>query len=178
MECIQRTRLLGLTGNQKQHFANFVAGRWAAKEAIIKSAPPGRKLTLHDVMVIRFSGTDADKPRGIILTVDCAAEFEAIRKYNRSYLAETASPMLVNVEDNSTSHHASKESVEIGSKKRISHHDINGQEVRLSISHDGAYATAVAIAQLDDRWSLAAEQRIVRRPASGTAEFEAGDHAF
>ncbi|TID20511.1 hypothetical protein E2P81_ATG05148 [Venturia nashicola] len=171
LDYIHRTRLLGLTESQKQNFTNFVAGRWAAKEAIIKSGPPGRKLTLQDVMIIRFSKTEADKPRGIILSTKCANEFEAIRKRNRSCQAETASPTLEAIEQKPDSQSASEDTVETCSKTRIGTYDIEGQEVRLSISHDGVYATAVAISQLDGLGTGQWEENDARA-ASRKAEFE------
>lgn len=126
-------------------------------------------------MVIRFSKSEADKPRGIILTTKCAEELEAIRKRNKACQAETVSPTLGHIEQKSNSHHASKDLVETGSKIRIGTHDIEGQEVRLSISHDGVYATAVAIAQLDDFGTIPTEQENEGCAACRKAEFEIGD---
>lgn len=126
-------------------------------------------------MVIRFSKSEADKPRGIILTTKCAEELEAIRKRNKACQAETVSPALGQIEQKSISHHASKDLVHTGSKIRIGTHDIEGQEIRLSISHDGVYSTAVAISQLDDFGTIHTEQENDGCAAFREAESEMGD---
>lgn len=149
--------------------------RWAAKEAIIKSAPPDRRLTLQDVMVIKFSKTEAEKPRGIILTTKCAKEFEAIRKRNRACLAETLSSTIDSTEQKLDCHLANKDIVETDTKIRVGSHDIEGQEVRLSISHDGVYATAVAISPLEHLKTVRADQKNDARSALKPTETEIDD---
>lgn len=113
--------------------ANLPGSRWAAKEAIIKSSPPGRRLTLRDVIICQISD-QPDKPRGIILDRTCSAEFEDMR------LAASKGPpdgTFPPVPDSVV------RLIRAGP-------NLQGQEVRISISHDGEYATAVAIAHYDD----------------------------
>lgn len=127
-------------------------------------------------MIIGFAKTDADKPRGIILTTKCAKELEAIRKRNRVCVAETPLPRPEAIEQKPDSHPVSKDMVETDSKIRIGTHDIEGQEVRLSISHDGAYATAVAISPLDDLGMLQMVRENDTGPASRKSELEMDHH--
>jgi holo-[acyl-carrier protein] synthase len=113
--------------------ANLPGSRWAAKEAVIKCSPPGRRLTLRDVIICQISD-QPEKPRGIILDRTCSAEFEAMR------VAASKEP------PNGTFPPVSDSVVRVIRAGP----NLQGQEVRISISHDGEYATAVAIAHYDD----------------------------
>ena len=93
--------------------------RWAAKEAIIKACP--RRLTFHDIIIaIRPD----QKPYGIVL--DHTSERKRLsddlslrrRRYLQNQLKNQANGSL---------------------------EDLSGQIVPLSISHDGEYATAIAL---------------------------------
>lgn len=98
--------------------------RWAAKEAIIKACP--RQLTFHDIIIaIRPD----KKPYGIVL--DHTRERKPILDYlSRRRWRHLQSPGKQNQLENQA-----KGSLE----------DLNGQIVPLSISHDGEYATAIAL---------------------------------
>lgn len=126
-------------------------------------------------MIITFSKIEADKPRGVILTTKCAKEFEATRQRNRASLAEMASSTPGGNGEKLNSHHASKDLVEADRKTQIGTHDIEGQEVRLSISHDGVYATAVAISQVDDLGPIPIKQEDDGSATSRKAGFEMDD---
>lgn len=124
-------------------------------------------------MIIRFEQPEADKPRGIILSLECAEEFAAIRKHNKKHVATSANPAMrekylvasanlaiESMEDMLDNHEVSSMSSEeqgesTGRMARITLADIMGQEVRLSISHDEKYATAVAITQYEESGNMA-----------------------
>jgi holo-[acyl-carrier protein] synthase len=108
-----------------------VLSRWAAKEAIMKASP--RPVSFHQILIT--AGVD-NKPYGVIL--DTAVE----RKYTS-----------VEISTGITGRHLQFSGGEL-SRHRLDLPppvDMDGQIVQLSISHDGDYATAVALCPVEDR---------------------------
>ncbi|OCL05498.1 hypothetical protein AOQ84DRAFT_441436 [Glonium stellatum] len=105
--------------------ARHLAGRWAAKEAVIKAVKP-RRVTMQDIIVFDRSPAHRDDPNA---------------PYKEPYAV---------VYDPSPPSEASEETSEHGlSAQRTPHRSFDladGQTVRVSISHDGDYAYAVCIA--------------------------------
>src|SRR6266480_2881793 len=98
--------------------------RWAAKEAIMKACP--RQLTFHDIIVaIRPD----EKPYGIVL--DHTRE----RKPIPDHLSRIRWRHLQLLEKQKQLENQANGSLE----------SLSGQIVPLSISHDGEYATAIAL---------------------------------
>ena len=95
--------------------------RWAAKEAVIKAVKP-RKLTLHQIIV--FSGN-----RKIIDNDN-----------------ETYAVILDRPPPPEPSQETNKQELEGGYPPMKDFDELDGQIVRLSISHDGDYAYAVCMA--------------------------------
>jgi holo-[acyl-carrier protein] synthase len=90
--------------------------RWAAKEAIMKACP--RQLTFHDIIIAMRPD---EKPYAIVL--DHTREKKSIP----DHLSRTHRQNQLKMQEN--------DSLE----------DLSGQIVPLSISHDGEYATAIAL---------------------------------
>ncbi|KAK1712939.1 uncharacterized protein BDZ83DRAFT_638143 [Colletotrichum acutatum] len=102
--------------------ASFLAGRFAAKEATFK-AHPTRNLTWHDITIVR-------------------KRFEQLK--NIGELNEAKEPKKLEAKETEPpSANGSGPPVAI---VRSIHEGTPGQEVLLSISHDGDYATAVCLA--------------------------------
>ena len=99
--------------------ARHLAGRWAAKEAVIKACT-WRRLVLSDVQILKHEGSE--RVYGVIL--DQVKEREGLRRREEGI-------------------DLSKE-VEVGMQD--AEDERAGQIVKVSISHDGEYATAVCLA--------------------------------
>lgn len=112
----------------------YLAGRFAAKEAVIKAVHP-RRLLLKDVLV----ATEGRQPYAIVLD-----KSPTLTQVQRLYLNQHYGFSL-------------SISTEIDLTNLESHPDVNpgleqcdGQVARLSISHDGEYATAACLALPQD----------------------------
>ncbi|KAM7187050.1 hypothetical protein V8F33_011469, partial [Rhypophila sp. PSN 637] len=108
--------------------AVFMAGRWAAKEAIIK-AYPFRRLTFHDIMI--YSST---------LNLDFLKKKEKQKRTAPRAIQNTASATGDPSEPETTSQ---PETVSQTTTKANSAEP--DEYVSISISHDGDYASAVCI---------------------------------
>lgn len=133
---------------------NFVAGRYAAKEAIIK-AMRHRKLNFHDIVIlpadIDFPSLQKDNldrkqhsismaPRAVVLAE--RSNISARRgKTNLSKLAENGSQIIEEL---------SAKAAKVGVSFEEYYDNLlrwdNGEEVQLNISHDGDYAIAICMA--------------------------------
>lgn len=102
--------------------ARFLAGRWAAKEAIVKACS-WRSLTFDEIQIRKDVGSK--RIYGVIL------DKPEIRRAMRQMHAEQ--DLCSNDE----------ESEYVGEQRTD---DPTGQVVKISISHDGEYATAVCMA--------------------------------
>jgi hypothetical protein len=101
------------------------------------------------------------KPKAIILDTECSEHFEATRKHRRREYARTVTaskPELISELSLDSSSSSTPDAVArplldesipslFGAYPTLK---LQGQEVGISISHDGEYATAVAIVQYDD----------------------------
>ncbi|EME79432.1 uncharacterized protein MYCFIDRAFT_79493 [Pseudocercospora fijiensis CIRAD86] len=114
------------TGKPSVSVIHHLAGRWAAKEAIIKALKP-RKVTFADIEVLRRPGSNSTV--GVIL--DRRADADAAGKHYR----KTFEP---------GNEKASLE--ELAQKALALWRSAEGQEVQVSISHETEYATAVCLA--------------------------------
>lgn len=104
--------------------ARFLAGRWAAKEAVVKACS-WRSLTFDEIQILKDAGSK--RVYGVIL--DRPEVRRAVRQVNQGQ-DETS-------EDQASHEHAADKGEEQGPA---------GQIVKISISHDGEYATAVCLA--------------------------------
>ncbi|KXH62484.1 hypothetical protein CSAL01_13451 [Colletotrichum salicis] len=127
--------------------ASFLAGRFAAKEATFK-AHPTRNLTWHDITIVRKRFEQLRDIEGMERVK--AQEGEE----NKKEVEEEEEPKEVEGKAEETSSTtttpADDESTDNGSGPpvaivRSSYDDMPDQEVLVSISHDGDYATAVCI---------------------------------
>lgn len=102
--------------------ARYLAGRWAAKEAIVKACS-WRRLMFDEIQILKDEG--GKRVYGVIL--DRPEVRRAVREedWGRKE-GETASKALT--------------------EEGVEDEDISGQVVKISISHDGDYATAVCLA--------------------------------
>ncbi|KAF2423777.1 hypothetical protein EJ08DRAFT_700894 [Tothia fuscella] len=108
--------------------AEHLAGRWAAKEAIIKAIP--RKTILRQIIVLHPATT------AVILDDNCV-------DYTRNYKEKSSFEGDNVAADDDVKAERYRGRPFISLKDHYS--SLRGQECRLSISHDGDYATAVAI---------------------------------
>ncbi|KAM0715054.1 hypothetical protein Q7P37_009519 [Cladosporium fusiforme] len=99
--------------------ARFLAGRWAAKEAIVKACT-WRALTFDEIQVLKTA--ESGRVYGVIL--DKASE----RKKSVEGEAKDAAALQAPARDQT---------------------EQTGQVVKISISHDGDYATAVCLAAVE-----------------------------
>lgn len=99
---------------------SFFDGRWAAKEAIVKACT-WRSLTFNEIQVRK--ATDGESVYGVILD-------KASVSRQKEPTAGHAAPLGVHVRDAVVD-------------------DETGQVVKISISHDGEYATAVCMAAVE-----------------------------
>ncbi|KAH7047493.1 hypothetical protein B0J12DRAFT_667156 [Macrophomina phaseolina] len=106
----------------------YLAGRFAAKEAVIKAVQP-RRILLKDVLV----AAEGSQPYAIVLD-----DSPALNQVQRLYLNQ---------------HHAFGLPTSADAADLENHPDVDpgldrcaGQVAKLSISHDGEYATAVCLA--------------------------------
>ncbi|KAF2864496.1 4'-phosphopantetheinyl transferase [Piedraia hortae CBS 480.64] len=107
-------RFQDASGPQKEQSMQYLAGRWAAKEAAIKAV--GRKdVTPFRVQILSRTGNGS--VYGVVLD-KCASAFRDPK------------------DDSVTPGH-------------LQNDDLPGQVLKISISHDGDYATAVCLAPLD-----------------------------
>jgi holo-[acyl-carrier protein] synthase len=101
--------------------ARYLAGRWAAKEAVVKACS-WRRLVFDEIQILREEGSESKRVYGVIL--DRAEVRRAMGRDGWGAKDETRGEALVEEVDE----------------------DIPGQIVKISISHDGEYATAVCLA--------------------------------
>jgi phosphopantetheine--protein transferase-like protein len=97
--------------------ARYLAGRWAAKEAVVKACS-WRKLTFDEIQILKDDASN--RIYGVILDRPQLKDTRAQWERKRDTLKE--SPV---------------EEID---------EDVSGQIVKVSISHDGEYATAVCLA--------------------------------
>jgi holo-[acyl-carrier protein] synthase len=128
-------QLNGLVPDQEQKkawtfIASYLAGRWAAKEAVVKACH-WRKLTLGQVQIMQ--DRESGRIYGIILDGEA-----------KGYKVNTGSGKGAGKEVEG--------SEEEGNPREglVEMEQEPGQVVRVSISHDGDYATAVCIAASDE----------------------------
>jgi holo-[acyl-carrier protein] synthase len=107
--------------------ARFLAGRWAAKEAVVKACA-WRKLTFDEIQIRKDAGSR--RVYGVVL------DKPEVRKAMRQ---------MKNGEDARSGDTASQEHTVEGEEEAPA-----GQIVKISISHDGEYATAVCLAAEGD----------------------------
>ncbi|OJD28673.1 holo-acyl-carrier-protein synthase [Diplodia corticola] len=109
----------------------YLAGRFAAKEAVIKAVHP-RRLLLRDVLV----ASQGSHPYAIIL--DKSPELTHVQRLclNQSYGFSLPVRAEIDAPADWASHPDTDPALE----------QCNGQVAKLSISHDGDYATAVCLA--------------------------------
>ncbi|KAJ0296235.1 hypothetical protein COL516b_011764 [Colletotrichum fioriniae] len=112
--------------------ASFIAGRFAAKEATFK-AHPTRNLSWHDITIVRKRFEKLQDTEELRKTKGQGAENKQVEEPKELEGSEAAT----------TSANGSGPPVAI---VRGTHDDMPGQEVLVSISHDGDYATAVCLA--------------------------------
>ncbi|KAF2684375.1 hypothetical protein K458DRAFT_388842 [Lentithecium fluviatile CBS 122367] len=119
--------------NNLDAVSNFLAGRWAAKEACRKACEHlGSSNGFHSIMILPVASSDhrpdeiTTRPRGLIL---------------RERLRER---MEDGLEPSETQRHSHPAQFDINS--------VDGQLCEVSISHDSDWATAVAIVPVVDEW--------------------------
>ncbi|KAK1640873.1 hypothetical protein BDP81DRAFT_390208 [Colletotrichum phormii] len=125
--------------------ASFLAGRFAAKEATFK-AHPTRNLTWHDIAIVR-------KRFEQLRDIEGLKKVKAQEEEENKEVEEEEEPKEVEgkaEETSSTTTPADEESADNGSGPPVAivrsrYDDMPDQEVLVSISHDGDYATAVCI---------------------------------
>jgi len=134
---------------------HHLAGRWAAKEAIIKAST--RKLSFSDILIVPRSGI----PLGIILDKPGQMASTLSRQLRRKYYQSPAliteeetlgsdvppdfkrrGPLASSDAENTLKWLKFKDSDEV-------YREVEGQAVQLSISHDEDYAVAAAIVPND-----------------------------
>jgi phosphopantetheinyl transferase (holo-ACP synthase) len=98
--------------------ARFLAGRWAAKEAVVKACS-WRSLTFDEIQILKDEGSN--RIYGVILDRPEVRDIRADWQQRRDTLK---APPVEEQEDG----------------------NVSGQIVKVSISHDGEYATAVCLA--------------------------------
>lgn len=125
--------------------ATYLAGRWAAKEAIIK-AHTRRNLKMRDIWIISARREDGASvaPRAIVLAelshnLEKLSSREEIAFFEGIWSKLEASKRRFGP----LSNHA-QSILEVTTETR--HRWQNGHEVKVSISHDTDYATAVCLA--------------------------------
>lgn len=132
--------------------------RWAAKEATIKAFGSRRKLTLRQVLVLTGS---KGEPFAVVLD-ESGAKDEL--RHSESLKNESGStqcapmPSVLGAPDRTTSERKA-ECIDPDLRSDIcdnrysddeSLKSLDGQIARLSISHDGDYATAICLAAIPD----------------------------
>ncbi|KAK1700009.1 hypothetical protein BDP55DRAFT_645639 [Colletotrichum godetiae] len=126
--------------------ASFLAGRFAAKEATFK-AHPTRNLTWHDITIVRkrfeqlrdIEGLKNTKAQGKEENKKEVEEEEGLKAVEGE--AEETSSTTTPADDEFTNNGSGPPVAIVRSKCD----DMPDQEVLVSISHDGDYATAVCI---------------------------------
>lgn len=150
-----------------------MAFRWAAKEACIKAVQP-RRVTLQEVEIVRLANRRA--PFAIVL--DTVAEHPVLLKEDEPEVHREHKVK----EDGKEGEEQPRElaGVRVGVVRRvvgptslampgdvpqIKVQDIEGQVVKISISHDGDYTTAVAIApEMPELESMTTAPTKVKKP--------------
>ncbi|KAF2455097.1 hypothetical protein BDY21DRAFT_79063 [Lineolata rhizophorae] len=128
-----------LQNGRTYEMAQYIAARWAAKEAVIKANAP-RKLGFHDIVIAK---NDFREPIAIVLD----------KPWTRGLLCKPVN----DIEERDSSHFiqcSDSDRPESGSENARKNHDrlnlesegLHGQIARLSISHDGEYVTAACLA--------------------------------
>jgi holo-[acyl-carrier protein] synthase len=128
---------VGLSGGEQKSIeriddagaARFLAGRWAAKEAVVKACS-WRSLTFDEIQIRKDAGSR--RVYGVIL------DKPVVRRAMRQ---------VKNGEDARSKSMASREHTVGGGEEEEAP---AGQVVKISISHDGEYATAVCLAAEGD----------------------------
>ncbi|KAL1635980.1 hypothetical protein SLS56_001332 [Neofusicoccum ribis] len=115
----------------------YLAGRFAAKEAVIK-AVQSRRILLKDVLV----ATDGGQPYAIVLD-----RSPVMTHVQRLYLNQTYG-FSIPISTETDQHVASSPSPDLEGHPDVASglEQCEGQVAKLSISHDGDYATAVCLA--------------------------------
>ncbi|GAB7354250.1 hypothetical protein MBLNU459_g4785t1 [Dothideomycetes sp. NU459] len=148
-----------------------IAGRWAAKEAVIKACSP-RKLFMRDIMICTSPVTGA--PFGIVLDrrLDDGSTPDAIHSAVRSSLQDGGeepkpdpTPKSIISQDGQLDLGAVEDALKIGEDEDMPElrsraqsptasaqvdDDVEGQIVKVSISHDGDYCVAMCMAPVMD----------------------------
>jgi len=135
--------------------ARYVAGRWAAKEAVIKAFAPERKLAFGEIVVV--GGGRVRAPFAVVLD-DAAVRakmsvqeeawrevVQAARKREREGRPEHGETKSDVEYEGEVVRGSDEKHEETEAPATTSLADLEGQVARLSISHDGEYATAVCL---------------------------------
>lgn len=109
--------------------ARYLAGRWAAKEAVVKACS-WRRLMFDEIQILKDEG--GKRVYGVIL--DRPEVRRAMRREDWGRKDESRSEVLTGEGEEDE--------------------DIPGQIVKISISHDGEYATAVCLAAEETNGTL------------------------
>lgn len=148
--------------NHIDHLTRYLAGRWAAKEAAIKACQ-WRKLSFKHIQILRQAGGAKGRSTGVyalILERPASAYGPAQTASGPtndhehhseppSQGHEAAQPeLLAEIETTALSEHrlSAKESDGDFVPAEMQNDDLSGQIAKISISHDGEYATAVCLA--------------------------------
>ncbi|KAH7309344.1 hypothetical protein BKA65DRAFT_543546 [Rhexocercosporidium sp. MPI-PUGE-AT-0058] len=147
---------MGIADLALQKAAQFLAGRFAAKEATMK-AHTSRRLTYHSILILKPDARP--NTEGSLAPVAIVMD-EGVRGNG---LSVESSGDRGGVEGEGERGGKGDEGVEVGGGKVV------GKEVRISISHDGDYATAAAasIDRLGVRyprgtWEAEKDERLTR----------------
>ncbi|KAL5325649.1 hypothetical protein ACEPPN_006777 [Leptodophora sp. 'Broadleaf-Isolate-01'] len=131
---------MGIADLALQKAAQFLAGRFAAKEATMK-AHHSRRLTYHSILILKPEPQPGVE--GSVAPV--AIVMDESERRTRSRLASGSGSGLGG--DGVDGQAGVGKGDEGGEGERgIDGEEVRGKEVRISISHDGDYATAVCLA--------------------------------
>ncbi|KAK3080022.1 hypothetical protein LTS18_003329 [Coniosporium uncinatum] len=135
--------------------ARYMAGRWAAKEAVIMTFAPERKVAFGEIVVV--GGGKGRAPFAVVL--DGMAEKAKMSSQEEAWREVVEGARMRERERGSGGVQVSRSGEfeegmvggvdgiheEIEAPRTTSLADLEGQVARLSISHDGEYATAVCL---------------------------------
>ncbi|KAK4992752.1 hypothetical protein LTR50_000876 [Elasticomyces elasticus] len=162
----QRFKDVGVIFGDDEHTnvcARYLAGRWAAKEAVIKAVKP-RKLVMSEILILNRS--ELGDPYAVILnraeattlpeskTTKSGTSVEK-QQITQEVLQErlTMSPAELSARNTTNAESVAEEDMEqpaeLTDRPSIETDDIDGQIAHISISHDTDYCIAVCMAASD-----------------------------